>query len=207
MTTEKRFFTTDTDMIGLITYKLLKVVETGTPGTQSDSVVTVGTRTEGKVGVRVWILHNDNTMDEVTAGTPVAICTFTKAEGRVTHSNTWACPETAMIATDHVHVVVYWDRCTDGASWIQIGASSFMTEELATTILNGATWTVQYECDFTSIPYGYPPGNYLNELTFYYDGVYDSYIDNFVYGAVTTGQPYISRVQRIAGMRTWGGNG
>jgi len=183
-TTEKRYFTTDTDMIGAIPYKLLKLAETGVAGTQSDSVVTVGARTEGIVGIRVWILHNDNSMDEVTAGTPVAQCTFTNAEGQTTHANTWVCPETAMIATDHVFVAVFWDRCTGGASWVQIGAASFMTEELGTTVLNGATWNIQYECSFTSVPYGYPPRKYLNEMTFYYDGAYDSYIDNFVYGVV-----------------------
>lgn len=179
MAIEKLYFTTDTVILGGVTYKRLRTAESGTPGTQSDSIVTIGSKASTKMGIRVWVYHADNTTTEITSGTPVSQVTFTAVEGRVTHSNTNSCPETVLLATDRILVAVFWDVC--GAGWTGIPSLSFVTDVLGTTILNAATWTVQYEGSFASIP-TYPIGRYLNEITFYFDGTADSYINNFTYG-------------------------
>lgn len=128
------------------------------------------------VGMRVWKRNSGGSETEVTSGTPVAQVTYSDGDIKVTRSNTWVCPLTALNSTDAIKVVVY---ASLGGSWVKIGSgaydSIFITEQLGASSLDNNTWTVYYTCSF-SYRFGIPT---KCQITLYIDGANNSRIEGF----------------------------
>ncbi len=126
------------------------------------------------LGVRVWKMSNTTVETEITLGTPIA--TVAIPGGTSTLSNTYVCPATVLVVTDSIVVRVYKQ---DGGAWTNLVTDigepiTFMTEDLNTTILNLATWTVYYA-------FWYDVG--ADDVRFRWGtAVYNSRITNFTYG-------------------------
>jgi len=176
---ETRWFRNETHTVnGLTAYKLnLAKIGTGVDRTlmQSSPILPYAVG----VGIRVWIRKEDGTEIELTDGTPKAIAFVGLPYPMATESRTWDCPETELENTDAVVVRVYGRILGD---WSLL--EEFITEQLNAVSLLGATWTVYYTLEATYRYLGY---TYYIYLRFYFDGNYQSRIENFTYstGAVT----------------------
>jgi len=179
LTVETRYFTsaTDTGPDG-ITYYLLQLAKTGSYATKSSSWQTATQQSQAYLRIYVEVFHADGTATFVAAG---AVITCNNGDSRVLKSATISIPETSLEPTDRIRVIVQYSP--DGETWTDLGGYEFMTEELNTTILNAATWTVYYVETFTST-YNFIYRRYVNEITFWFDGDYDSRIENFTYGEI-----------------------
>jgi hypothetical protein len=132
----------------------------------------------GYLGIRAYVLHADGTKTELTGGSPAAVITISVTESLPkAYSATWNCPQTSLASTDAILVEVYGQFA--GYSWVLM--ARFVTEQLGTTILNAATWTVTY-CGCRTATYSTVTGKYTNTLYFYWDGSYPSNIANFTWG-------------------------
>ena len=140
-TAEPRYFRSDQQTInGLLAYKLLT--------TNTASVLSVtdskGVNYTAYWGIRVWVRHADESGDEITAGTPVAVVNRS-ANGEGIQSNTWDCPETALADTDAIVVRVYM-KWSILEVWFVL--ATFITNQVqdwdSPVQLDAATWTVYY---------------------------------------------------------------
>jgi len=132
-----RYLCGDTQTVsGLTAYKLA----TPLTGTQQQFKSSY-TSTYMKAGIRVWKRSAGGVETEITAGSPVAVASYTALfGGAALVSAAWSCPRTPLAPTDSVVVRVY----------IQVGvnpwelAATFTTEQLGAGQLDAATWTVYY---------------------------------------------------------------
>lgn len=125
------------------------------------------------IGIRVWSRTVAGVETEVTAGTPVAVCTFNAGDFQVTRSNTWSCPLHGMNCTDNV-VVRYYRQWGCAGAWTQIGTCVFSTEVLNASQLDAVQWTVYYTCSYAATVFPF-----RSSLTFHWDGAHNSRITNF----------------------------
>lgn len=121
-------------------------------------------------GMRVWIVHGDNSTVEVTSGTPVAIA-YGSTYGF--KSGTWACPGINLVSGDKIRVIIYADRDNPPTTQVQI----FESEVVGAQSLKACTWTVYY----------YLYHLYMEYTHYYYfrygTSTYNSRIENLGYEA------------------------
>jgi hypothetical protein len=127
-------------------------------------------------GIRAWVRHSNGTEQEISldaqTGTPKAV--VSRGSGSGVQSGTVTVAQTGLQLTDSLVVRVY----------VQVGESdwtlcaTFTTEQLQTTTLQAATWTVYY--------YTYAAWNRYTQMTtakFYWGTTtYYSRIQNLPYG-------------------------
>lgn len=140
--------------------------------TQTTTYRTNDTFVNGtQVGIRVWGIKADETEEEITAGSPVAVVTGPSAT--VTLSATWNCPAT-------VQYVAYFIIVYLGVNYMRTGDLTggglpllFMTEDLNVPLV-AATWTVYYAFYYST----------TLDQTFFRFGTttYNSRMANFTYG-------------------------
>jgi hypothetical protein len=121
-------------------------------------------------GMRVWIVHGDNSTVEVTSGTPVAIASGSSSGFK---SGTWACPGINLVSGDKIRVIIYADLNNPPTSQVQI----FESEVVGAQSLKACTWTVYY----------YLYHLYMEYTHYYYfrygTSTYNSRIENLGYEA------------------------
>lgn len=115
-------------------YKLMTEFE----GDEYSAADTIAGDYSVKLGIRVWKYHSNDTLTEITAGSPVAQVDATDTEQTVT--GTWSCPESSLASTDRILVRVY--NLFTGVGWYELAA--FITEQLGATKLVGNQWSVNY---------------------------------------------------------------
>jgi len=119
----------------VLTYNKLKTEFEG----DEDSAVDTGTGDlTTKLGIRVWKYHSDDSMTEITSGSPVAQVDATDTEQTV--SATWACPGSTLVSTDRILVAVY--NLFVGVGWFEL--ATFITEQLGATKLIKNDWKMNY---------------------------------------------------------------
>jgi len=104
----------------------------------SDSVTTEGSYVI-YYGVRVWIVHSNGALDELTDGEPVAIVSRNEV-GAGLQSATWDCPGYNNVI-DAIMIKVYLRFGIDGEWNLR---ATFITENETLIKLPEATWTFQY---------------------------------------------------------------
>jgi len=181
MVSETRWFRNEQATVnGLTTYLLaLSKITNGTYAiVRTDSPFLPESTS---IGIRVWVRHSDGTETEVTAGSPVAISSLPTGSSITTTSSTWNCPQTSLAETDSIVVRVYGNVPT----WKLI--EEFTTEVLNAVSLDSATWTVYYTW---STPYRQvAPFRYRWGINFYWDGDYESRIENFSWSTAVVVTP------------------
>jgi len=173
MPVETRYFRSDQHTVNGLTANALLTSQSGTAGE------TTATLNQDYFGIRVWIRHQDGSETEVTSGNAVAVIHAGPSSG--IYSATWNCPQRTLQPTDAIVVRVYQGAVVPPSN--QIG--EWITEQLNTTILNSATWTVFYY-----IGYAYSSRHLIDcdyaiteRWRFAYDtSTYNSRIENFTYG-------------------------
>jgi len=131
----ERFMRGDQQTVNSLTAYVLGKNQSSTA--QLQSIDDYGSNT-AYWGIRVWKRSVAGVETEITSGTPVAqVSRNTKGHGIQTA--TWNCPGISLTQTDTIIVRVY---CKNGGSWTLI--ATFTTEQLNTTALQEATWTVYY---------------------------------------------------------------
>jgi len=183
MPVETRYYRSDSQTVNTVTAKILGLALSGTGGSASASDYS-DTGADWYIGVRVYIVHVDGSKTELTGGTPAGVAS-------IGHIGTWDCPQATLAPTDAILVEVY-GLCNGTGwgpySWHLLG--TWVSEQLNTTVLNAATWTIHYYASVTNT-YNKTIGAYTSVLTFYFDGSYPSRIENFTYG--------VAVVKRIIG--------
>jgi len=178
MPTETRYFRSDTHTVNTYTIKKLGTAKSGTAGTEQvswQSRVAQG----AYVRTRVCVVKQDGTIIDVTTGAQVYLPANTTAVLNATID----VPNTTLDETDAILVEIQYS--VDGTTWTGLSSTvlgaDWITEQLNTTVLNSATWTVYYDLQVYSV---YSPflRRYTNYLSFRYDGDYQSRIENFTYG-------------------------
>ncbi|MBU1110106.1 glycosyltransferase, partial [Patescibacteria group bacterium] len=187
---------------GLTTYSL----GTSQSTTAQSSLITTGSQNgrENQTvdwGIRVYTRTSVPAENEVTLGTPVAQVQRTYLGGNTEgiQSNTWACPQTAVNATDSVVVRVF-AQIPGYVAWTQ--QAQFTTEQLGASQLDSATWTVYYYTKYYTFT-GVPSASRRTEGTFYWGTTtpYNSRITNFSWTEPTTtvsGIVYLDNESTIA---------
>jgi len=177
---ETRYFRSDKQTVNTYPVKILGTAKSGTAGVQE--VTWQSTTTKAcYVRIVVYKVAADGTLTQIVAGAVVTVNPNTT----VVLSATLNVPETPLTPTDAILVEVQYS--TDGVTFTGLSSvllgADWITEQLNTTILNAATWTVYYDLSYTS---QYIPSTrrYTNYLDFRYDGDYASRIENFTYGVV-----------------------
>lgn len=174
MTVETRIFRGDTWTVNTITASKL--------GTAYFNLVVYRRyNTTGNkafyMGIKVWKVALDGTKTLLSGLDPVAAA-YVDSDGNWKYiSGTWSCPETVLVATDAIYVEI-WYKWSATGTWIWTD-DSWITEQLGTTILNVATWTVYYSVNwiYTS------PKSYCDTLYDYDDALCGRVrIENFTYG-------------------------
>ena len=156
------YFRADTHTVnGILGYRL---DETASSSDTYDSVSTDGDSIT-YYGVRVWIVHEDGSLEELTDGEPVAIVSRSQ-DGEGLQSATWNCPGYGNIV-DAIMIKVYQRF---GAGEWNLRAT-FITENNTLIKLPEATWTFTY----------YTERHYMSELdsgvtfsTLYWGGNYQT---------------------------------
>jgi len=184
MPVETRYFRSDQHTVNGLTANALLTSQSGTAGQTSAFL------DRNCFGIRVWIRHQDGTEEEVTPGSAVAVRCASRSSG--IYSATWNCPQRTLQPTDAIVIRVYQDSTVPPT--YQIG--EWVTEQLNTTILNSATWTVYYYVEYR---YSYttrhlPDCSYViieyHRWYFAYDtSTYNSRIENFTYGIAPPAPP------------------
>ena len=129
------YFRADTHTVnGILGYRL---DETASSSDTYDSVSTDGDIIT-YYGVRVWIVHEDGSLEELTDGEPVAIVSRSQ-DGEGLQSATWNCPGYGNIV-DAIMIKVYQRF---GAGEWNLRAT-FITENNTLIKLPEATWTFTY---------------------------------------------------------------
>jgi hypothetical protein len=133
----------------------------------------------GDFGFRVWKRDSSGVETEITDGSPVVVATLYLGDKGL-YSKTWNCPQVSLNPADAIVVRVY--ARPYGGSWNLL--ATFITEQLGTTILNSATWTVYLLCQYEE--YEDPnTGEIAYRLRFYWGTTtYNSRIENFTFGVV-----------------------
>jgi len=138
----------------------------GTAQTSSYDSILIGEYdaiTTNYLGVRVYVVHADLSTTELTSG--VSAIVSLSATGN-TYA-TWDCPQTSLVATDKIRVVVYADESNPPTTIIQ----TFDTEALGASSLDSATWTVYYYvycvkvADIYDYYYRYGASTYNDRIT------------------------------------------
>lgn len=109
-------------------------------GTKSGNQVAAGM----SIGIRVWKRSSGSVETEITGGAPVAVYTRNTETFGTTVSATYACPLTALVATDSIVVRVYRRFAAD--AWVLL--TTFQTEQLGAQSVDVNTWTVYYGIGF-----------------------------------------------------------
>ena len=158
------YFRADTHTINGITgYRL---AETSTSTSAYDSTLAVGTSGyDIYYGVRVWIVHESGTIEELTDGQPVAIVTR-DSDGEGLQNATWNCPGYSNII-DAIMIKVY--QRFEVTDW-ELRAT-FISENQTLITLPEATWTFHYYTKRNYID------NYGTESYFYWGDDYNSRIE------------------------------
>jgi hypothetical protein len=124
-----------------------------------------------KWGIRVFLVHADESETEITSGTPVARAIY--IEDGETY-NIWSCPETVCVSTDRIVVKLY-ASCLTPVSWNFI--RSWFSEQLGASKINATTWTMYYYLTKLSTTYYF----------WYGDSTYNSRVANFSYTPAVAG--------------------
>jgi hypothetical protein len=168
---------------GLTAYKL------GTSQTTSYRVLSYSQPTyfvSGDFGFRVWKRDSSGVETEITDGNPVVVATLYLGDFAL-YSKAWNCPQVSLNPTDAIVVRVY--ARPYGGAWNLL--ATFITEQLGTTILNSAIWTVYLYCQYEE--YEDPnTGQISYRLRFWWGTtLYNSRIENFTFGVVPVLAPKI----------------
>jgi len=181
MTVETRYFRSDTHTVNTLTYKILGTSKSGTAGMEYVTWQTTTVPAQAWVRIVVYKVASGGTQTQIAVGAVATIAGNTTA----VVSATINIPQTALQPTDAILVEVQYS--TDGTTFAGLSSvllgADWITEQLGTTILNAATWTVYYDLSFSST-YNPSTRRYTNELDFRYDGTYASRIENFTWGVV-----------------------
>lgn len=172
MTVENRYLRCTTETVGgTVYYRLLnsEVTLSNNQNNQSGG----GSQTV-TWGILVYRRQNDGTITEITSGTPIAQVTRSVDNSGI-QSNTWDCPETALVSTDRIIVRVYVK--IGSGSWLETTDHSFITEVLNASQLDAYTWTVYY---YTERWYD-SGGDKTYGFFSWGDNDYESYIYHFSY--------------------------
>jgi hypothetical protein len=154
MTTETRYFRSDTHTInGLTAYKLL------TSNTATTLTISISNPSVYWIGIRVWKRSANGVETEITSGNAVAVALITGTDTFEQVSGTWNCPQTSLASTDAIVVRVY---LCDGYGGSQTLFATFITEQLGASQLDSATWTVYYWARI----YGSPDIGYSAQFAF-----------------------------------------
>lgn len=183
-TTETRYFRSDTATVNGLNTEKLSTSRSGTSGNRSKLINDYSDppATRAYWGVRVWKRASGGAETEISSGSPVALVYRTVA-GSGIQSSTWACPQTSLASTDSIVVRVYvtlWDSSEGFWAWNLL--DTWQTEQLTTTVLNTATWTVYYWTQL-SIVSGTPKK--WTPMFIFDTSTYDSRIEGFKYGEIT----------------------
>jgi hypothetical protein len=175
MPVETRYMRSDKQTVNGVTAFILGLATSGTGIYQKNSQVDVNPL-NAYLGVRVYVLHADGTKTELTSGVSAVVSLPAATTPQAVSAN-WSCPQTILAPTDAIYVEVYGRF--EGYDWTI--ASAFVSEQLNTSILNAATWTVTYY-GYRVATYRAITDDYSNDLYFYWDGSYPSRIENFKWG-------------------------
>lgn len=183
-TTETRYFRSDTATVNGLNTEKLSTSRSGTSGNRSKLINDYSDppATRAYWGIRVWKRASGGAETEISSGSPVALI-YRASAGAGIQSSTWACPQTSLASTDSIIVRVYvslWDSGSGFWGWNLL--DTWQTEQLSTTILNSATWTVYYYAQL-SIVSGAPKK--WTPMFIFDTSTYNSRIENFVYGEIT----------------------
>jgi len=178
MVSETRYFRSDTWTVNGLLANKLQTARSGVAGEVLISIYDDNVNVPQYLGIRATVRHSDNSEDEITSGTAVAIAS---GDATALINATWTPPQTDLVATDAIIVSVYGNDATPPT----IGLKTFITEQLGDTRLDASQWTVYYYLrrTYTSRP---SPG--LTRYFFDFDTVtYDSKITNFTHSTPAAG--------------------
>jgi hypothetical protein len=168
MTTETRYFRSDTHTInGLTAYKLL------TSNTATQLTESIANPSVQCIGIRVWKRSASGVETEITNGNAVAVALILGTDTFVRVSGTWNCPQASLASTDAIVVRVY---LCDSYGGSQTLFATFTTEQLGASSLDASTWTVYYWARI----YGSPDIGYSAQFAFG-NATYNSRITNFAW--------------------------
>ena len=157
------YFRADTHTInGIIGYRLHETASS----TSIYGNVSMGGACITYYGVRVWVVHENGDLDELTDGEPVAIVSR-NADGEGLQSATWNCPGYNNII-DAIMIKVY-QRFGTGEWNLR---ATFITENETLIKLPEATWTFTY---YTKREYNSTLGVTIS--TFYWGADYQSKVE------------------------------
>jgi len=191
----------DTETVDSTTYYRLLTSNTTTSTSDTEGWSSSRKPTRGFIRAQIYVYHADGTEDLIATTDHIEV---PEGAGIDVYSVSVGIPETALSTTDRIKVVWQWSK--EASTWYNFSDAKFITEQLNTTILNAATWTIYIYAEFTSTWNAFLK-QYTNTVKIYWgNSTYPSRIENFSWGtAAPEGQPYISKIQGITGMRTWGG--
>jgi len=177
---ETRYFRSDKQTVNTYTLKILGTAKSGTADVQE--VIWQSTTAKAcYVRIVVQKVAADGTLTQIVTGAVVTVNPNTT----VVLSSTLNVPQTALTPTDAILVEVQYS--TNGVTFAGLSSvlqgADWITEQLNTSVLNAATWTVYYDLSYSS-EYNPATRRYTNYLDFRYDGDYASRIENFTYGVV-----------------------
>jgi len=197
---------------------------TSRDSSQTFTVQRTGTA-DAYCAVRWFLVHSDGSETELgTPGTYKAIASRAASDGTGWATGTYDLAETDIASTDALKVKFYFRLGDDSFSESDL-AETFISGQLGAEKLYASTLTVHYylykATSYWELWFGwyydsffgvYRSRSYISgykyeattKLYFRFGtSTYNSRIEGFSYGTVAAGQPYISRVQQIAGMKTW----
>ena len=159
--TARWYFRADTvETAGILGYRL---ADTASTSTITDEVSSASGPQPSSYGVRVWIVHQNGALDELTNGEPVAIVTRSDdAEGL--QNATWNCPGYNSLV--YAVMIKVYQRFTD-TDWSL--RATFITEGEQLIKLPEATWTFHYYTKLSGCKsYLFWGGNYGSGVTITY---------------------------------------
>jgi len=110
------------------------------------SIMDVNSGLSGSIGYRVYILHQDGSVSELTAGVPEAVGTLTLDNASYVNSN-WNCPRTGLsVGWDAIRVDAYLRAGSD--PWTLKG--SWATDDLLDNAVLASTWVFNAYLNKTS---------------------------------------------------------
>jgi hypothetical protein len=183
MTSETRYFRSDTEVVNAVTYYKLLISLSGSQGTLLSQEF---------VKFAVYVYHADGTT--ALLGTTTAIDTDA-IDGM--YSVNWNCPQTnGLASTDRVLIIIS-KSATSGGTFSTVG--QWITEQLGAGSLDAATWTFYYyshyyesirvihakDCEYSEI--------ITPHWEFYFDtATYNSRIANFTWTVAAPAKPLIN---------------
>jgi len=166
--TKTWYFRADTvETAGILGYRL---ADTPSDSTVTDEVSSASGPQPSSYGVRVWIVHENGALDELTNGEPAAIVTRSDdTEGL--QNATWNCPGYSSLV--YAVMIKVYQRFTD-TDWSL--RATFITEGEQLIKLPEATWTFHYYTKhYGAKSYLFWGGNYGSsvEITYSDPSVYE----------------------------------